>query len=50
MEAKRWLMGEVAALIDEVLPAEVIIRNMVSEAVDILQGNYAMVRRERAKL
>lgn len=51
MEAKRWLMGEVAALIGEVLPAEVIIKNMVSEAVGIMQRNYAMIsERPLAKL
>ena len=43
LEARAWLIGRVAALIDEVLPAKVIVDNMVNDAVKIMQANAARV-------
>jgi NAD(P)H-dependent flavin oxidoreductase YrpB (nitropropane dioxygenase family) len=43
MEARAWLIGRVAALIDDVLPAQQIVDDMVSEAVKILQQNASLV-------
>ena len=37
-------MGSVSAVINDVLPAKVIIDNMVSQAVEIFQHNSAMVK------
>lgn len=39
-----WLMGRVAALIHEVLPAKVIVDNMVNEAAAILEKNASLVK------
>jgi len=39
-----WLMGSVSAMIKEVLPAQVIVDNMVSEAATILQRNSQLVK------
>lgn len=36
-------MGSVAALIDEVLPAKVIVESMVNDAAQILRRGNAMV-------
>ena len=44
LEARPWLIGRVAALIDEVLPAKVIVDTMVKEAVEVLQGNASLVK------
>ena len=43
LEARPWLIGRVAALIDEVLPAKVIVDNMINDAVKIMQANAARV-------
>ncbi|KAF9240592.1 2-nitropropane dioxygenase [Melanogaster broomeanus] len=43
IEARAWLIGRVAALIDEVLPAQQIVDDMVSGAVKILQHNASLV-------
>ncbi|KAJ8087229.1 hypothetical protein AAF712_002761 [Marasmius tenuissimus] len=44
MEARGWLMGRVAALITEVLPAKTIVENMVNEAADLLRSKAALVK------
>ncbi|KAI0058813.1 2-nitropropane dioxygenase [Artomyces pyxidatus] len=49
IKAISFLMGNVAALIDEVLPAQVIIDRMVSEAAERLQSGSALVN-TKAKL
>ncbi|TFY66070.1 hypothetical protein EVG20_g5017 [Dentipellis fragilis] len=49
LKAISFLMGNVAAVIDEVLPAKTIIDNMVREAVEVLQRNAALVK-PKAKL
>lgn len=37
-------MGSVSAVIKDILPAKVIIDNMVSQAVEILQHNATLVK------
>ena len=49
LEGRTFLIGRVAAMIDEVLPAKTIIDNMVKEAAAILQANAAKIT-TRAKL
>ncbi|KAI0309981.1 2-nitropropane dioxygenase [Amylostereum chailletii] len=49
LQAVTFLMGNVAAVIDEVLPAQTIVDNMVAQAVERLQGGSALVR-EKARL
>lgn len=44
LEGRPWLMGRVSAMIKEVLPAKVIVENMVDEAAQILQQNAALVK------
>lgn len=44
LEGRTWLIGRVSALIHEVLPAKVIIENMVNEAAKILNENAAKVK------
>jgi len=44
IEARPWLMGSVSAVINDILPAKVIIDNMVSQAAEILQHNATLVR------
>lgn len=44
MEAFPWLMGRVAALINDVLPAQQIVDDMVSDAAKILQQNASLVK------
>ncbi|KAF8920723.1 2-nitropropane dioxygenase [Mucidula mucida] len=44
LEARPWLMGKVAALVNDVLPAKVIVENMVNEAAQILQQNASLVK------
>jgi len=39
-----WLMGRVSALIHEILPAKVIVDNMVNEAAEILEKNASLVK------
>ncbi len=39
-----WLMGRVSALIDEILPAKVIVEQMVNDAAEILQRNASLVK------
>jgi NAD(P)H-dependent flavin oxidoreductase YrpB (nitropropane dioxygenase family) len=43
IEAVTFLMGNVAALIDDILPAQTIVDNMVNEAATILQDRSRMV-------
>jgi NAD(P)H-dependent flavin oxidoreductase YrpB (nitropropane dioxygenase family) len=46
-----WLIGSVAGLIHEVLPARQIIEDMVAQAASILKnGQQMVVVAERAKL
>ncbi|KIY70767.1 2-nitropropane dioxygenase [Cylindrobasidium torrendii FP15055 ss-10] len=42
--ARPWLMGRVAGLIKDILPAKTIVENMVNEAAEILQSNSAKVK------
>ncbi|KAJ7696498.1 2-nitropropane dioxygenase [Mycena rosella] len=46
-EGARWVIGSVAALIHEVLPAKVIVDNMVEEAAAILTHGGSIVRRAK---
>ena len=41
LEARAWLIGRVAALIHEVLPAKQIVESMVNDAAQIMQTNAA---------
>ena len=41
LEARAWLIGRVAALIHEVLPAKQIVDSMVNDAAQIMQTNAA---------
>ncbi|KAG7097551.1 hypothetical protein E1B28_004889 [Marasmius oreades] len=41
--SRGWLMGKVAAMIDEVLPAKTIVENMVNEAAELLQAKSKLV-------
>ncbi|KIK56390.1 hypothetical protein GYMLUDRAFT_1016116 [Collybiopsis luxurians FD-317 M1] len=50
MENRPWLMGKVAALIKEVLPAKTIIENMVNEAAELLEHGNTLVVKNKAKL
>jgi hypothetical protein len=50
MSTRRWLMGRVAALIHDVLPAAQIVDAMVAEASSLLDSGRAMVVSDRAKL
>ncbi|KIK92530.1 hypothetical protein PAXRUDRAFT_13174 [Paxillus rubicundulus Ve08.2h10] len=43
VQSRAWLIGRVAALINDVLPAQKIVDNMVSDAVKILQQNASFV-------
>lgn len=43
IEARAWLIGRVAALIHDILPAQQIVDDMVSEAATILQQNASLV-------
>ncbi|KAF7430992.1 hypothetical protein PC9H_006707 [Pleurotus ostreatus] len=44
VEGRSWLMGRVAAMIHEVLPAKQIVDSMVNDAAQILQANASKVR------
>lgn len=44
LEGRPWLMGSVSAMIKDVLPAKVIIDNMISEAVQTLEENAQRVK------
>jgi len=44
LEARPWLIGRVAAVIHDVLPAKQIVDNMVNEAAEMLQRGSSMVR------
>ncbi|KAI0042984.1 2-nitropropane dioxygenase [Auriscalpium vulgare] len=50
LKALTFLMGNVAAVIDEVLPARVIVESMVEQAAEQLQKGSAMVSGAKAKL
>jgi len=43
-ETRPWLMGRVSALIKDVLPAKVIVDDMINEAATILQQNASLVK------
>lgn len=43
LEGRPWLMGRVASVIHDVLPAKQIVDNMVNEAVEMLQRGNSMV-------
>lgn len=43
IEARAWLIGRVAALIHDILPAQQIVDDMVSDAAKILQQNASLV-------
>lgn len=43
LDARAWLMGRVAALIDEVLSAKDIVEGMVNDAARVLQDNASKV-------
>ncbi|KAJ3966594.1 2-nitropropane dioxygenase [Lentinula raphanica] len=45
-----WLMGKVAALIHDILPAKTIIENMVNEAAELLEHGSSLVVKTRSKL
>ncbi|KIY46647.1 2-nitropropane dioxygenase [Fistulina hepatica ATCC 64428] len=47
--ARPWLMGRVAALVNDILPAKTIVDNMVSEAIAVMQHGNSMVT-TKAKL
>jgi hypothetical protein len=49
---QRWLIGRVAALINDVKPAKVIVDEMVRDAARLLEGGGKMVQvqGQRAKL
>lgn len=49
IESRAWLMGNVAAVINDILPAKKIVEDMVSQAADIIQQNSSKVN-IRAKL
>jgi len=44
IEGRPWLMGRVSALIDDVLPAKVIVDRMVEEAAEQLTRGYSMLK------
>jgi hypothetical protein len=44
LPGRPWLMGNVAAVIDSVLPAQTIVDNIVSEAAQIFQHNAQLVK------
>ncbi|GLB40799.1 putative nitronate monooxygenase [Lyophyllum shimeji] len=44
IEGWPWIMGRVAALIDEVLPAKVIVDRMVTEAAEVLWHGASLVK------
>lgn len=44
VETRPWLMGRVASLIHEVLPAKVIVDDMVNDAARILEQNASLVK------
>jgi hypothetical protein len=37
-------MGSVAAVVNDILPAKVIIDNMVSQAIEVIHHNAALVK------
>ena len=50
IEARAWLIGRVAALINDILPAQQIVDDMVAEAAKILQQNASQVVTMKSKL
>jgi hypothetical protein len=44
LEGRSWLMGQVSALIHDVLPAQQIVDNMVNEASECLQRGGSMIQ------
>ena len=44
LESRAWLMGNVSAVIDDILPAKKIVEDMVSQAAEILQQNASKVK------
>ncbi|KAF8159362.1 2-nitropropane dioxygenase [Crassisporium funariophilum] len=43
-QGRPWLMGSVAAVVNDVLPAKTIVDNMVATAAEILSNNASMVK------
>jgi hypothetical protein len=41
--SRAWLMGSVAAVVNDVLPAKTIVDEMVRQAAEIMRENAAMV-------
>jgi hypothetical protein len=50
MQARTFLIGRVAAMIHEVLPAQKIVDDMVNDAAKLLQGGAKMLTSPKAKL
>jgi hypothetical protein len=50
LQTRPWLTGSVAGLIKDVLPAQQIVDNMVSEAAEILTRNASLVSGAKARL
>jgi hypothetical protein len=51
VESRSWLLGRVAALIHDVLPAQQIVDNMVNEASELLlRGGSLVQNRASSKL
>ncbi|KAJ1560069.1 hypothetical protein HK405_008350, partial [Cladochytrium tenue] len=44
LQARPWLMGQVAGAVEEVKPAKEIIEGMVGEAVAVLRGNAGQIK------
>ena len=44
LSGRTFLIGRISALIHEVLPAKVIVENMVNDAAEILSSNAAKVK------
>ncbi|KAG5652149.1 hypothetical protein H0H81_006133 [Sphagnurus paluster] len=43
-QGRAWFMGRLAALIDEVLPAKVVVDRMVEQAADMLTHGGSLVK------
>jgi len=50
MEGRAWLIGRVSALIHDILPAKVIIDNMVEDASKMLLEGSSLVTSSKSKL
>ena len=43
-DGRPWLMGKVAAVISDILPAKSIVDNMVEEAIRLLENGNRLVK------